>query len=137
MNERIAKVRLGSRRASDSAEEALGPWSGKIDRDDYSSDCSDDATDQAYLAAVDDLSYSEPYRDDIDYDARHPGPFCSRKESGAKCKAEDSKYDDDYRESEGSGGHPGENRAASEEGENTSGRGNDCYYRDSERSLGV
>src|SRR6266849_5688684 len=64
------------------AKEGLRLWSCKIDRNNYSSDRSDNSADETYLPAVDDLSYSESYRDDVDYDARHPSPSCPRKESG-------------------------------------------------------
>src|SRR6266581_8433580 len=87
------------------AEEAFRTRSSKVDWYDYSSNGSDDAADEAYIAAVDDLGYSEPYRDDVDYDARHPSPSCPSVESGAECEVEDSEYDDYDREGEGSRGH--------------------------------
>lgn len=90
VNERPYRVRLGSGRACALAEEALRLGSCKIDRYDDAGDCSDDAADETHIAAVDDLSYSQPYRHDVDYHAGHPSPFCSCKESRAEPKAEDS-----------------------------------------------
>ena len=69
------------------AEEAYRLWSSKIDGDDYSGDGSYDSTYETHAAPVEDLSYSEPYRDDVDYDARHPSPSCPCVESGAKREA--------------------------------------------------
>src|SRR5439155_7821541 len=101
----VRKVRLFGGRACALAEEALRLRSNKIRWYDYSSDGSDDAANETHVAAVDDLSYSESYRDDVDYDARHPSPSCPSVESGAECEAEDSEYDDYNREGEGSRGH--------------------------------
>src|SRR5438093_12589269 len=81
------------------AEEAFRTRSSKVDWDDYSSNSCDDASDEAHVAAIDDLRYSEPYRDDIDYDARHPSPLCPCKESGNKREAKDSELDEYYHES--------------------------------------
>src|SRR6266566_670726 len=66
------------------AEEAFRTGSSKVDWDDYSSNSSDDSSYEAHVASIDDLRYSEPYRDDIDCDARHPSPFCPSVESGAE-----------------------------------------------------
>jgi len=93
MNENIARVRLGARRACAFAEEALRPRSHKVDWNDYSCKGPNDAADETYLTAVKNLSDSEPYRDDVDSDAGHPSPFCSCKESSAKREAEYSEYD--------------------------------------------
>jgi len=95
-------VRLFAGRACALAEEAFRTRSRKVDWDDYSSYGSDDASDEAHVASIDDLRYSEPYRDDIDYDARHPSPSCPSKESGTERKAKDSEYDDYVGESEAS-----------------------------------
>ena len=116
MNYRPGSVRLGSGRDYALAEEALGFGSCKIDRYDYAGDGSDYAADETHIAAVDDLSYSQPYRNEVDYSAGQPGPFCSSKESRAERKAEDSEYDDYVRERDGSRGHSSENRGASEKG---------------------
>jgi len=43
------------------AKEAFRIWSCKIDRNDYSSNCSDNSADETHLAAVENLSYSKPY----------------------------------------------------------------------------
>src|SRR5207247_5262303 len=119
------------------AEEAPQLPSRKIDWDDYSRKDSDDAANETHAAAVEDLSYSKPYRDDVDYDARHPGPSCACIESGAQCEAEYSEYDYYDCESEGSRGCSGKDRGASVEREQASGRSNDCDYRNSDGSLGL
>lgn len=46
-------------RCNGPAEEALGPLPSKVDRDDYSGDGPNDASEKAYVAAVQDLSDSE------------------------------------------------------------------------------
>src|SRR3989442_2141015 len=117
------------------AEEAFRTRSSKVDWYDYSSNGSDDAADEAYIAAVDDLGYSEPYRDDVDYDARHPSPSCSRKESGAECEAQDSKDDDYVCELDWSCAHSCKTRGTSKEGEQASRSSHDRYYGDTDWSL--
>src|SRR6266566_7176024 len=117
------------------AEEAYRLWSSKIDGDDYSGDGSYDSTYETHAAPVEDLSYSEPYRDDVDYDARHPSPSCPSVESGAECEAEDSEYDDYDREGEGSRGYSSKHRGASKEGKQASRGGDDRDYCDTNWSL--
>jgi hypothetical protein len=119
------------------SKEGLRLGSCKIDRNDYSGDCSDDAADESHLAAVDDLSDSERYRDDVDYDAPHPSPFGASEESGSECEAEDSEYDDYVRECYGSRAHSCKTRGASEEREQTSCSSNDGDYGNADRSLGL
>src|SRR5438034_7695807 len=118
------------------AEEAFRTRSSKVDWDDYSSNSCDDASDEAHVAAIDDLSYSEPYRDDVDYDARHPSPLCPCKESGAECEAEHSEHGDYVCERHGSCAHSCKARAGSKEGEQTTRGSNDRDYRNSNGSLG-
>ncbi len=117
------------------AEEAFRTGSSKVDWDDYSSNSSDDSSYEAHVASIDDLRYSEPYRDDIDCDARHPSPFCPSVESGAECEAEDSEYDDYDREGEGSRGYSSKHRGASKEGKQASRGGDDRDYCDTNWSL--
>src|SRR5437867_8692543 len=119
------------------AEEAPRLLSRKIDWDDYSHKYSDDAANETHATAVEDLSYSKPYRDDVDYDADHPIPSCPRIESGAYCKPEDPEYDDYDCEREGSRSVSGKNRSASIEGEQAPRSGDNRYNRNTYRSLGL
>src|SRR5207302_3419943 len=128
-------LRLFAGRAYALAEEAFRTRSSKVDWDDYSSNGSDDASNETHVATVEDLSYSEPYRDDVDYDARHPSPSCPSIESGAECEPEDSEYDDYVCELDRSCAHSCKTRGAPKEGENASCGGNDGNYRDTSRSL--
>ena len=98
---------LHAGRASALAEEALRLLSRQIGWDDYSRNGSDDAADEAHAAAVEDLRYSKPYRDDVDYDACHPSPSCPCVEAGSQCEAEDSEDDDYDCNGEGSSGRSG------------------------------
>src|SRR2546428_483021 len=74
-----------------------------------------DAAEKTHFAAVEDLRYSEPYRDDVDYDACHPGPSCSGKKAGSQCEAQNSEYDDYVRECDGSCAHSCKTRGTSKE----------------------
>ncbi len=117
------------------AEEAFRTRSSKVDWDDYSSNGSDDAADKTHVAAVEDLSYSEPYRDDVDYDARHPSPFRPCIEPSAKCEAQDSEDGDYVCELDWSCAHSCKTRGAPKEGENASCGDNDGNYRDTSWSF--
>src|SRR5207249_4646236 len=89
------------------AEEAPRSLSRKIDWNDYPSKDSDDTANETHAAAVEDLRYSQPYRDDVDYNACHPSPSCPCVESGSQCEAEDSEDDDYDCNGEGSSGRSG------------------------------
>src|SRR5947199_7491197 len=103
-----------TRRGCALAQEVPRLLSRKIDWDDYSRKYSDDAANEPHATAVEDLSYSKPYRDDVDSDARDPSPSCPCIESGAEREAEDSEYHDYDCEGERPRGVSRKDRGASE-----------------------